>query len=228
MNWLGSVSSYANDAYVFWLNSTFPAKTVDDLKQPGGRVARIGTTGAGATNVVFTIISKDVLGLNIQHIRGYRGAADVFLAQQREEVDGQVVGHSAIKVGQQALYKAGAFRPLIAFGRTTRAPDLPDVPTGRELVKDAKAQALLAFAETPFFMALPLVAPPDLPPDRAKALQAGFMAMTKDPAFVEDINRMGQDLSPIDGDAVRKLIADMGATPKDAIEQFNEMVGLGH
>jgi tripartite-type tricarboxylate transporter receptor subunit TctC len=77
-------------------------------------------------------------------------------------------------------------------------------------------------------MALPLVAPPDLPPDRAKALQAGFMAMTKDPAFVEDINRMGQDLSPIDGDAVRKLIADMGATPKDAIEQFNEMVGLGH
>src|SRR5712691_3855569 len=136
MTWLGSVSSYANDAYVFWVNAGFWAKTVADLKRPGGQIARIGTTGAGATNVVFTLISKDVLGLNIQNIRGYRGAADVFLAQQRGEVDGQVVGHSAIKVGQQALYKAGYFRGLIAFARTTRSGELPDVPTGRELVRD--------------------------------------------------------------------------------------------
>jgi len=223
MNWLGSVSSYANDAYVFWINASFPAKTVADLKSPG-QVARIGTTGAGATNLVFTIISKDVLGLNIQNVRGYRGAADVFLAQQRGEVDGQVVGHSAIKVGQQSLYRAGYFRGLIAFARTTRSPELPDVPTGRELVSDPKAQALLAFAEAPFFMALPVVAPPDLPPDRAKALQTAFMAMTRDAAFVEEIGKMGQDLSPIDGDAVRKLIAQMGETPKDVIAQFNEIV----
>jgi tripartite-type tricarboxylate transporter receptor subunit TctC len=223
MTWLGSVSSYANDAYVFWINASFPAKTVADLKSPG-QVARIGTTGAGATNLVFTIISKDVLGLNIQNVRGYRGAADVFLAQQRGEVDGQVVGHSAIKVGQQALYKAGYFRGLIAFARTTRSPELPNVPTGRELVSDPKAQALLAFAEAPFFMALPVVAPPDLPPERAKALQTAFMAMSKDPAFVDEIGKMGQDLSPIDGDAVRGIIAQMGETPKEVIAQFNEIV----
>ena len=224
MTWLGSVSSYANDAYVFWINANFPAKTVADLKGPNTKLARIGTTGAGATNLVFTIISKDVLGLNIQNVRGYRGAADVFLAQQRGEVDGQIVGHSAIKVGQQALYKAGYFRGLIAFARTTRSPELPDVPTARELVSDPKAQALLAFAEAPFFMALPVVAPPDIPADRAKALQSAFMAMTKDPAFVDEIGKMGQDLSPIDGEAVRGIIAQMGATPKDVIAQFNEIV----
>jgi tripartite-type tricarboxylate transporter receptor subunit TctC len=224
MNWLGSVSSYANDAYVFWVNASFFAKSVADLKQPGGQVARIGTTGAGATNLVFTQISKDVLGLNIQNVRGYRGAADVFLAQQRGEVDGQVVGHSAIKVGQTALYKAGAFRGLIQFARTTRSPELPDAPTGRELTNDPKTLALLAFAETPFFMALPVVAPPDVPADRLKALQTAFMDMTKDPAFVEEIGKMGQDLSPIDGEAVRKLIAQMGETPKDVIARFNEIV----
>jgi tripartite-type tricarboxylate transporter receptor subunit TctC len=139
MGWLGSVSSYANDAYVFWVNSSFHAKTVADLRQPGNPVARIGTTGAGATNLVFTQISKDVLGLNIQNVRGYRGAAEVFLAQQRGEVDGQVVGLSAIKVGQTSLYQAGAFRGLIQFARTTRLSELPDVPTGRELTSDPKA-----------------------------------------------------------------------------------------
>src|SRR5205085_11876920 len=68
------------------------------------------------------------------------------------------------------------------------------------------------------------VAPPDVPPDRAKALQTAFMAMTRDPAFVAEIGKMGQDLSPIDGDAVRRIIAQMGATPKDVIAQFNEIV----
>jgi tripartite-type tricarboxylate transporter receptor subunit TctC len=224
LNWLGSVSSYADDAYVFWVNASFPAKTVADLKGPNAPLARIGTTGAGATNLVFTNIAKDVLGLNIQNVRGYRGAADVFLAQQRGEIDGQVVGHSAIKVGQKSLYQSGFFRGLIAFARTTRSAELPDVPTGRELVSDPKVLALLAFAETPFFMALPIAAPPDIPPERAKALQTAFMAMTKDPAFIEEIGRMGQDLSPIDGEAVRRLIAQMGATPKDVIAQFNEIV----
>src|SRR5215470_18206271 len=226
MTWLGSVSSYAHDAYILWLNATFAAKSVADLKPPSTLTARVGTTGAGATNLVFTLIAKDILGLNVQNVRGYRGAADAFLAQQRGELDGQVVGLSSAKVGQPALYKAGFLRPLIAFARTTRFPDYPDVPTGRELAANARAQAILEFAEAPFFMALPVVAPPDLPPERARALQEGFMAMTRDPAFIADANRMSLEQSPIDGEAVRAIIARMGATPKEVIAQFNGIVGV--
>lgn len=226
MTWLGSVSSYAHDAYILWVNATFAAKTVADLKPPSTLTARIGTTGAGATNLVFTQISKDILGLNVQNVRGYRGAANAFLAQQRGEIDGQVVGLASVKVGQPALHKAGFLRPLIAFARTTRFPEYPDVPTGRELANDPKAQAILAFAEAPFFMALPVVAPPDLPAGRARALQDGFMAMTRDPAFIDEANKMNLEQSPIDGEAVRRIIAQMGETPKDVIGQFNEIVGV--
>jgi tripartite-type tricarboxylate transporter receptor subunit TctC len=224
LTWLGSLSSYANDAYLLVVNSKFPAKTVEDLKKPGGPVAKIGTTGAGATNLIFTVIAKDVLGLNVQVVRGYAGAATVFLAQQTGELDGQVVGFASMKAGQATLWKEGAFRPLIAFGRSTRSPELPDVPTGRELTKDPKALSLIAFAEAPFYMALPLVAPPGLPAERAKALQSAFMAMTKDPAFLEDAKKLSLDVSPIDGDAVVKLIKDLADTPKEVIAQFNEIV----
>jgi len=226
MTWLGSVSSYGNDAYILWVNATFAAKSVADLKPPSTLTARIGTTGAGATNLVFTQIAKDILGLNVQNVRGYRGASDAFLAQQRGEIDGQVVGLASVKVGQPALYKAGFLHPLIAFARTTRFPEYPNVPTGRELATSPKAQAILAFAEAPFFMALPVAAPPDLPPERARALQDGFMAMTRDPAFIEEANRMNLEQSPIDGEAVRRIIAQMGETPKDVIAQFNEIVGV--
>jgi tripartite-type tricarboxylate transporter receptor subunit TctC len=223
MTWLGSVSSYANDAYLLQVNSSFPAKTVADLRNPGAP-ARLGTTGAGATNLIFSIISKDVLGLNVQIVRGYPGVSAVFLAQQRGEVDGQINGLSAIKAGQMSLWQAGAFRPLVAFSRTTRLPELPDVPIARELTKDPKALSLIAFAEAPFFIALPIVAPPDVPPDRAKALGAAFMEMTGDPAFLADAQKLGLDVSPIDGNAVVQLINQMAATPKDVIAQFNEMV----
>jgi tripartite-type tricarboxylate transporter receptor subunit TctC len=224
LTWLGSVSSYANDAYLLVVNSKFPAKTVEDLRKPDSQVAKTGTTGAGSTNLVFTIIAKDVLGLNLQPVRGYTGAATVFLAQQSGELDGQVVGFASMKAGQPTLWKEGAFRPLIAFGRNKRSPELPDVPTGRELTKDPKALALIEFAEAPFHMALPLVAPPNLPPERAKALQTAFMAVTKDAAFLEDAHRLSLDVSPIDGDAVVRLIKTMAATPKEVIAQFNDIV----
>jgi tripartite-type tricarboxylate transporter receptor subunit TctC len=223
LTWLGSVSSYANDAYLLQVNSSFPAKTVDDLRKPEVK-ARLGTTGAGATNLIFSIIAKDVLGLNVQIVRGYPGVAAVFLAQQRGEVDGQINGMSAIKIGQMSLWQAGAFRPLVAFSRTTRFPELPDVPIGRELTKDPKALALIAFAEAPFFIALPIVAPPDVPPDRAKALGMAFMDMTRDAAFVAEAQKLGLDVSPIDGNAVIDVIRQMAATPKDVIAQFNEIV----
>jgi len=47
------------------------------------------------------------------------------------------------------------------------------------LTSDPAALSLIDFAELPFFMALPFAAPPDIPIDRAKALQAAFMAMCR-------------------------------------------------
>jgi tripartite-type tricarboxylate transporter receptor subunit TctC len=205
------------------VNASFPARSVADLRG-GATPARLGTTGAGATNLIFSIISKDVLGFNVQIVRGYPGVSAVFLAQQRGEVDGQINGLSAIKIGQMSLWQAGAFRPLVAFSRTTRLPELPDVPIARELTKDPKVLSLIAFAEAPFFIALPIVAPPDIPPDRAKALGSGFMEMAKDQSFVAEAQKLGLDVSPVDGNAVIDVIRQMAATPKDVIAQFNEIV----
>ena len=38
LTWLGSLSSYANDAYILVVNSQNPVKSVADLKKPGRRV----------------------------------------------------------------------------------------------------------------------------------------------------------------------------------------------
>jgi tripartite-type tricarboxylate transporter receptor subunit TctC len=218
--WLGSLSSYANDAYLLMINANNPIKTIDEVKQPG-KSLNLGADKSASSNLIFAFLGKELLGLNINIIRGYAGAAPMFLAMQGGELDGQYVGYSSVKSGQRDLWNRGAFRALMAFGRTTRHPEFPDIPIGREMTKDASALALIDFAELPFYMALPFAAPPGVPPDRAKALQDGFMAMCTDKAFVDEAEKIGIDMSPIDGDGILKMLAHTASTPKDVIARYN-------
>jgi tripartite-type tricarboxylate transporter receptor subunit TctC len=223
-SWLGSLSSYADDAYLMLINAAHPARAVADLKPPAPPLV-LGADSSASSNLIFAVIAKEVLGLNVNVVRGYTGAAPLFLAMQRGELDGQMVGLSSVRTGQRDLWTRKAFRPLMAFGRTSRHADFPDMPTGRELARDLAALSLIEFAELPFFMALPFAAPPDIPADRAKALQTAFMAMCRDKAFVEEAEKLGIDMSPIDGAAILKLLAQTAATPKDVIARYNAVSG---
>jgi tripartite-type tricarboxylate transporter receptor subunit TctC len=218
--WLGSLSSYADDAYLMLVNANHRVRTVAELKTPGVSVT-LGADNAASSNLIFAVIAREVLGLNVNIVRGYTGASQLFLAVQRGELDGQMVSLSSVRTAQRDLWSKKALRPLMAFGRTTRHAEFPDVPTGRELTNDRSALLLIDFAEIPFFLALPFAAPPDIPIDRAKALQTAFMAMCRDVAFVEEAGRLGIDISPIDGDAILKLLARTAATPKEVIARYN-------
>jgi tripartite-type tricarboxylate transporter receptor subunit TctC len=221
--WLGSLSSYANDAYLLLINSTNRVKSIDELKGPGMPI-NLGADNSASSNLIFAVIAKEILGLNVNVIRGYTGAARLFLGMQSGELDGQFVGLSSVRSGQRDLWSKGAFRSLMAFGRTSRHPDFPNIPIGRELTQDPKALALIGFAELPFFMALPFAAPPGIPPDRAKALQTAFMDMTRDKEFVAEADKIGIDMSPIDGAGVLKMLAATAATPKDVIARYTAIV----
>jgi tripartite-type tricarboxylate transporter receptor subunit TctC len=220
--WLGSLSSYASDAYLMLVNARHPAMSVADLKSAGLSVA-LGADNAASSNLIFAVIAREVLALNVKVVRGYTGAAPLFLAMARGEIDGQMVGLSSVRTGQRDLWSRHAFRPLLAFGRATRHVDFPEVPTGRELADDADALALIEFAELPFFMALPFAAPPEIPPDRADALQTAFTAMCADKGFLEEAQKLGIEMSPIAGQQILRLLAETAAMPSDIIARYNRI-----
>jgi len=226
LTWLGSLSSYANDAYLMLVMATNPIRSVSELKSPGKTIT-LGGDNAASSNVIYATIAKDILGLNIKVVSGYTGAAPLFLAMQRGEIDGQVVGYSSVRTGQRALWDQHAFRALMQFGRKTRHPDFAAIPTAYELASDPAARALLNFADLQFFISLPFAAPPGVPADRAKALQTAFMAMCRDSQVLAAAQKIGIDMSPIDGATVRDAIAKAAATPRDVIEQYNKLVGPG-
>lgn len=223
--WLGSSSSYANDAYLLMLRKDAPVKSVADARRPGGPPMVLGGTAEGSTSDDVPILLRDVLGLHIRLIAGYRDSGVLFLAVDQNEVQGRTVGLSSVRSAHpQWLAPDSNMRVLVQFGRATRLPDFPDVPTARELAPDARSRALVELAELPYFLSRPFAAPPDLPPARAKALRAAFLAVHKDPDYLADAAKLKVDVSPIGGDQARQAIERLAEAPPDLRDALRKLL----
>jgi ABC-type phosphate/phosphonate transport system substrate-binding protein len=115
-------------------------------------------------------------------------------------------------------------RVLLQFARVTRHPEFPDVPTARELALDESSRSLVELAELPYLLSRPFTAPPDLPPARARALQSAFLAMHKDPQYLEDAKRLDIEISPVGGDEVLRAIEHMAQTPPELRETMRKLL----
>jgi len=223
MTWLGSLSSYKDDAYLMVVNENFPANSIAELAN-APRPAILGGTRGGSTNITFALIAKDMVGMKVEVVRGFPGANEIWLAMERGEVDGQIVDISAIMVGRPQLWAQRKLKPLIAFGRTDRLEEYQSVPIGRELMKSSDDFDLLDFAEMPFFMALPVVAPPKIPQDRANVLRKAFMDMAMDAVFRAEMLKAGIMTSPIDGESVHRLLERASQTPAEVRQRFARLL----
>lgn len=223
LTWIGSVSAYATDSYVLIVNANHGIKTLADLQHATIKT-RLGAGRSGSANLIFALVAKDLFKLNVDIVRGYEGTAPIFLAMRSGEVDGLLADLSTVKVALADMWKDKQVVPLLQFGRKTRFAEVPDAPTARELLSDPAQQQFLAFAEMPFFIALPVAAPTGIPDERVKVLQAAFMAMGADPEFLKDSDTMHYTVDPISGDAVRAQIAEAATAPKNVIEKFKKLV----
>jgi tripartite-type tricarboxylate transporter receptor subunit TctC len=125
----------------------------------------------------------------------------------------------------QWLAPNSGFNILVQFARVTRHPDLPDVPTARELAIDADALALIEFSETPLLtMARPFAAPPGVPDERAKALQAAFLAVHRDARFLEEAGKLGVDISPVGAGEIVRGVERLAQAPPSVLAYMKRLL----
>ncbi len=224
--WLGSSSSFANDAYVLIVRADAKSPSLKAAQQEGGAPIVLGGTGEGARDADVPKILHDALRLNIKQVLGYPDSPALLLAVERGELEGRMFDFSWIRQNRPAWFRPGSgFNALLQFARETRHPDLADVPTARELAADDKARALIAFAETPLLTtARPFAAPPGVAAERAAALQKAFLATHRDPDFLAEAARMGIEISPIGADAVARGIAQLADAPPAVIAYMKALM----
>jgi tripartite-type tricarboxylate transporter receptor subunit TctC len=222
--WLGSSSSFANDAYILIVRPDAPVKTIGEAIRPGGEALVLGGTAEGATGNDVPIILRDTIGLNVKRVVGYPDSGALFLAIERGEVHGRITDLSSVKTIKPDWLKPNSgFRVLVQFARSTRHQDFPDIPMARELSRNDAARALIEFTEIPYLLSRPFAAPPGTPPDRAQALQAAFVATHKDPQYLEEAARLNVDVSPMDGEQVVSALKRLETAPPQMLDYLRKL-----
>ena len=222
--WLGSSSSFADDAYLLIVRPDAVVKSVEDARRPGGPPLLVAASTGGAGTGDTTTLIREALGFNLKPVTGYRGSSDMFLAIDRNEADGRFTALSVLQATRPGWLKQGAMRVLFQFARATRHPLLPDVPTARELAQSDIARALIELAEIPYFIDRPFAAPPGLPADRAKALQDAFVATHQDARYLDEARKLMIDVSPVDAEGVRRAIERIQAAPAAALDHMRKLL----
>jgi tripartite-type tricarboxylate transporter receptor subunit TctC len=224
--WLGSSSSFRDDAYVLIVRADAKSPSLVEARRPGGAPLVLGGTGEGARDADVPKILRDALGLNIKQVLGYPDSPSIFLAVERGEIDGRTFDFSSVRTARpQWLKPNSGFNVLLQFARETRHKDLPDVPTARELALGPEARALIEFAETPLLtMARPFAAPPGVPDERARALQAAFLAAHRDARFLEEAGKLGIDISPVGADEMARGVERLAQAPASVIIYMKQLL----
>jgi tripartite-type tricarboxylate transporter receptor subunit TctC len=223
--WLGSSSSFGDDAHILMVRRDAPVKSIADARQPGGPALVLGSTAAGSSGSDVPVLLRDTLGLNIKLVAGYPDNGAIFLAVDRGEVNGRTVDLTTMKaLHPDWLMPSGSMRALVQFARGTRHPDFADVPTARELADTPASRALIELAELPYRVARPFIAPPGVPPERAAALQAAFLAVHRDPQFLADAAQLQIEVDAIGADAALAALDRIAAAPRDVRDRLRTLL----
>jgi len=223
--WLGSSSDFSNDAYLLVVRQDAPVKSIDDARRPGGPPIVLGGTAEGTTGSDVPLVLRDTLGINIKLVTGYPDNGAIFLAVDRGEVNGRTVDLSSMKsLRPEWLSPEGRMHALVQFARATRHPEFADVPTARELARDGDARALIQLAELSYKISRPFAAPPNVPAERAKALQLAFMAVHSDPQYRDEAAKLRLEISAIGSREALDVIDRIATASPSVLDHLRKLI----
>jgi tripartite-type tricarboxylate transporter receptor subunit TctC len=216
--WLGSG---ADEAAGVVIRAEAGIKTWADMVS---KPFTVGGEGTGSDPDVYALMLRNVFGVKLKLVSGYPGTTEMALAVERGEVDGRASwSWSSLKsLKPDWIAQKKVVMPVQL--NLTKSPDLPDVPILGEFATTERQRQIMRLVLSRQTMGRPFVAPPGLPPERAAALRAAFDATMKDPEFLAEAKARGQEVNPVSGAAIDKLLAELYATPKDVTEETKRSI----
>jgi tripartite-type tricarboxylate transporter receptor subunit TctC len=211
--WLGT----ANVEYTTCLSwHTAPVKTLQDaMAMP----LIVGGTGADATEVVFPKAANKLVGTRFKIVMGYPGSAEMLLAMERGELEGNCgLGWTYVKLRKADWLRDRKINILFQMS-LTKHPDLPQVPAIIDYARTPADRQVFEFLFAPQDMGRPFFAPPEIPLERVQALRNAFERTLKDPDFLAEADKLGLEVQHGGGEAVERLVERIYRTPADVIER---------
>ena len=206
------IGSLTNVNAVFLLRKGAPAQTVEELRKTP---VNAGCNNHLGVTYVNTIILKRLGGFPFNIICGYPGTNSFPVALARGEID--IVSGAWVAWKNQIAANPGDLKPVIQSG-LRRLKDLPDVPLMQDLVSDPQSKKVIEFLSAGSAIGRALVLPPGVPADKTAALRQAFDDMIKDPEFIAQVSKMGEEIDPTSGVETQRISDAIIDTPPDIVK----------
>jgi tripartite-type tricarboxylate transporter receptor subunit TctC len=211
LNWIGSIGKQTGTCL------TMKSK-ITTLDQARTTQSLMGATGNGANPVIFAKLMNALLGTKFKIITGYR-TSGLRLAIEKGEIDGVCGIAWETHMASTPHWITEKKVHFIAQLGLQESSVLKGVPLAIDLIKkpdDRKVFELLAIQQE---FGRPIVAPPAVPADRLRALQDGFLATLKDPAYLADAKRAKQFVNPLTASEAAALVKRAYTAPADIVKR---------
>ena len=196
--------------------------SVQDLK---ARDVIIGTAGVGSNSHTFPLGMNAVIGTRFKTIPGYSGGAQIrTTAMERGELHGSCgifVSTLGAQFGQPLA--EGKLSVVLQMG-LTRHPKYKDVPNALELATDESGRQSLELLFSQLALGRPILAPPDVPQERAKILSKAFEDTMRDSQFLAEAEKTNVETRWFDAARMRDVMMKMESAPAPIKERVRTIL----
>lgn len=217
MNWIGNLSS-DNKVCMSWTASGIAS--LDDLKT---KKFRAGGTSTSAGSFPPMAILKEFYP-NVQHVLGYVGNQDVWLAMERGEVEGHCTGWGIIPA-QKPEWVSGKKVTVLSKFTDKEIPGLPGVPSIYTLPMSAEMKNAIGFIMKGDEITRPFFVGAAVPADRVTALRDAFDKMIKDPEFIDAAQKARLEIDTMDYKNLTEAVKTITTTPAAAVQLAKKFIG---
>ncbi len=217
LTWIGTPTTETNVCIVY---QTSKAHSFEDAMK---HEVILGDTGVGTGTYTYPKAINGLFGTRFRTITGFHASSDVFLAIERNEVEGICESLDSAQARRPEWLKDGRLRYLFQGG-ASKNMEIPNVPFILDLAKTDEQRQALTFLYAGQGLGRPFIAPPGMAPERVKMLRDAFNATMKDAEFIADVTKAKLQLKPETGETLAALVDRIYATPKEVIDRVTQLI----
>jgi tripartite-type tricarboxylate transporter receptor subunit TctC len=216
--WIGSMMQ------TVFVTVTWHTAPVRTLKDATTQQVILGASATSSDSYVLAMLTNRLLDTRFKVVHGYPGAAEVDLAVENGEVQGEAgKDWTTLTSTRPQWIKDRKINILVQMGMKAHA-DLKDVPMAIELARTPDDRNVMEVVFAKFGMSRPFFAPPGVAPQRLAVLRRAFDATMRDEAFLADAKQLGMEINPVRGEDVEALVARIMATPATLAQRARDVL----
>jgi tripartite-type tricarboxylate transporter receptor subunit TctC len=203
------------------------ASNIKSFEELFSRSAIFGAEGPTSVNSIHPRGFNALFGTRIQIVNGYPGGTQVLLAMNRGEVEGGCgFALSALKSARRHDWEAGNIKAIIQTGFEKNA-ELKGVPHIYDYARSEDDKKVINLIYGTHTLGRPVVAPPDLPAERTKALREAFRAAMKDPELLAEAQKAQMPIEPLTGEETETVVLQFANYPQAIYDRAKKILEAG-